>query len=187
MNRLFETERRQPDVPLGATPPDWSALERRSRIAVACLMACAAIDTLSVVAGLFEIELLMRIRDDRGFTDAEVASNDRMMLILGMLYLAVYLLTVVFFCRWMLQAYRTVLATQPGRVSSTAREAVASFFIPFVNLIRPYRAMRELVDASTGPDGPPGVFVRGGRPIWPWGCWGTSPLDCRGAPTTRSN
>jgi large-conductance mechanosensitive channel len=146
----------QPDPAPGALPhserpANWSELERRSTRAVALLIVSAFIDIVSALAGLFQVRLLTRIRDGNHFSDVEVAFNDLAIALLGFAQVAVFVAVVVFFCLWMLQAYRNVTATQPALVSYTPREAVASFFIPFVNLIRPYRAMKELYEASTKP------------------------------------
>lgn len=65
------------------------------------------------------------------------------------------LTTAVLFCRWLHSAYHNVIVLQPqaGRdvdgLTFTPGGAVAGFFIPFVNLWRPYRAVRELWDGSS--------------------------------------
>jgi hypothetical protein len=138
-------------LPIGAKPANWPALERRSTVALAFLIISALLDAVSVAAGLFQVQLLTRIRDGGDFSEREVALNDLVIALIAFAQIWVFILLVIFFCRWMLQAFRNVVATQPAGVSYTPGEAVGSFFIPFVNLIRPYRAMKELYEASMEP------------------------------------
>lgn len=67
----------------------------------------------------------------------------------GLLYLVVFVVGVVMFCRWFhllvrhAQARGTPLETSPAG-------AVGSFFIPFVNLVRPYSIAKQISTTSTG-------------------------------------
>lgn len=67
----------------------------------------------------------------------------------GLLYLIVFLVAVVLFCRWFhllvrhAQAKGTPLETTPAA-------AVGAFFIPFVNLARPYAIARQIASTETG-------------------------------------
>jgi hypothetical protein len=154
MGFIFTTEpdasRRLAVARTGAA--DRDALDRRATLAVVILALSAILDSVSVLAGFLQIGLLTRIRDEGEFSDAEVFVNDSMIVLIGLAKLITFTLATVFFCRWMLQAFRNGLATRPEAISYTPREAVASFFIPFVNLVRPFRAVKQLFDVSTEPD-----------------------------------
>jgi Domain of unknown function (DUF4328) len=69
---------------------------------------------------------------------------------------AAWIVATVLYCRWLYRAYEdaTRLRAEPLRFS--AGQAVASFFLPFVGLIRPYRVLVELHRASDprSPEGP---------------------------------
>jgi hypothetical protein len=113
-------------------------------------------------------------------TDEQELSNNptgvALMLIvflLGLLELIIYLTTVVFFLMWLYRAYDNLRAFHPWRrLDYSPGWAVGSFFIPFVNLVVPYRAVKEVWQKSGPPDeallsepGPPAWF-----PIW-WLFW----------------
>lgn len=86
--------------------------------------------------------------------------------------------TIVLFCMWMYRAYQNLTALGNPRQSlkHSPGWAVGSFFIPFVNLVVPYRAAKEIwaksdpevttddLIASYEPS-PPSNF-----PLW-WGFW----------------
>ena len=93
--------------------------------------------------------------------------------LIAVLELIIYLTTVVFFLMWLYRAYENLRVFSRGRpLDSSSGWAVGSFFIPFVNLVVPYRAVREvwqksglLEDAMFSEPSPPASF-----PIW-WTFW----------------
>jgi hypothetical protein len=95
---------------------------------------------------------------------------------LGLLDVMIYITTVVFFLIWLHRANSNLKVFNPWtRLEHTAGWAVGSFFIPFVNLVVPYHAVREVWRKSLPPDevylaetSPPASF-----PLW-WLFWLTS-------------
>lgn len=84
-----------------------------------------------------------------------------------------YIITVVLFLMWMYRSFKNVSTFgSAGRLTFTPGWAVGMFFIPFVNLVFPYRAVRELWQNSAAPEehmfaapSPPAFFI-----AW-WVCW----------------
>src|ERR1700752_2638028 len=93
--------------------------------------------------------------------------------LLAVLELIVYLTTVVFFCVWLYRAAENLRRfNQWSRLSYSSGFAVGSFFIPFANLVIPYRAVKEVWQQSLTEDeglisapGAPAIF-----PVW-WTFW----------------
>ena len=96
-----------------------------------------------------------------------------LMFLLGVLELMIYLTTVVFFSIWLYRAYDNLRLLNPTRpLNHSPGWAVGSFFVPFVNLVVPYTAVKEVWQKSGPPDeaifsepSPPASF-----PIW-WFFW----------------
>lgn len=93
---------------------------------------------------------------------------------LAILQIIVYLATVIVFLMWLYRAHENLAAFGVPRhqLQYSSGWAVGSFFVPFVSLVIPYRAIRELWRKSVpqhttmfGPLDPPAFF-----PIW-WGFW----------------
>jgi hypothetical protein len=111
--------------------------------------------------------------------DQELADNPAgaimvlMVFLLAVVELIIYIATVVFFCVWLYRAYDNLRAFNAwSRLEHSPGWAVASFFVPFVNLVIPYRAVREVWQKSGPPDdallsepNPPTTF-----PVW-WLFW----------------
>ena len=94
--------------------------------------------------------------------------------LLAVLTVLVYVATVIFFCVWLYRAHGnlTAFGTPRNGLEYSSGLAVGSFFIPFANLIIPYRAVREvwqksipLGDYPLSAPGTPTSF-----PIW-WTFW----------------
>ena len=93
--------------------------------------------------------------------------------LLALLELIIYLATVVFFLTWLYRAADNLRAFQRSRpFEYTPGWAVGSWFIPFANLVVPYRAVKEVWQKSGRPDeallsepGPPAFFG-----LW-WTFW----------------
>ena len=91
----------------------------------------------------------------------------------ALLELVIYVTTVVFFCVWLYRAADNLRALNPANQPEYSPGwAVGSFFVPFANLIIPYRAVREVWQKSSPPNefllaepGPPTYF-----PTW-WLFW----------------
>jgi hypothetical protein len=93
---------------------------------------------------------------------------------IGFAGIAVHILAVVVFLVWLHRASRNAWALYPGSLKSTPRMAVVCWFIPFVNLVRPYRVVRSLYSAAaTDGEALRGDWVRRTREIFPiwWGTW----------------
>jgi hypothetical protein len=93
--------------------------------------------------------------------------------LLAVLSLIIYIPTVISFCVWLYRASDNLRAfNQWNRPEYSPGWAVGSFFVPFVNLVVPYRAVRETwqksrtaEEAQLATPDPPASF-----PIW-WTFW----------------
>ena len=132
------------------------------------LWAGIAVDLLMIVSGLMQYDLL---GDPVRLAQTELAeANDRRELLVGGLYVLVYIATVICFGRWIVRAHRAVRTLGAGGMTISPGWAVGYFFIPFVNLVRPYTAMKELWQASGSPRTWASELVSSLLPIW-WALW----------------
>ena len=73
--------------------------------------------------------------------------------LLAVFELIIYVTTVVFFCVWLYRAYDNLRAFDPSTgLDYSPAMAVGSFFIPFANLVIPYRAVKEVWQKSGIPE-----------------------------------
>lgn len=83
----------------------------------------------------------------------------------GTLQVLVYLASAVVFLMWLYRAYGNLASfgTPSRNINYSAGWAVGSFFIPFVNLVVPYRAVKELWRNSAPTDA---FLVNASPPAW---------------------
>ena len=124
---------------------------------------------MSVVAlwsSFMQAELL-----NRGIFDAaEAESNDAREQIVGIVQLVLYALTVVVFGCWIVRANRNVRASGAKGLRFTPGWAVGYFFVPILNLWKPYQAMMDLWRASHDPASWPTAPTSAILPTW-WALW----------------
>ena len=80
-------------------------------------------------------------------------SNDALeQALFGLSQVAVYLLTAVVFLIWNSRVYRNLEALSRWRLAHGPGWAIGSWFVPFLNLLRPYQIMRETLWVSSYPE-----------------------------------
>jgi hypothetical protein len=155
-------------VPVGAPSP--RPMLARSISTAVLLTAQLILSFLLCVAFGLRLSLLTRVSagvpvepSAFGVTDALIVFGSRLSLPLSMA-------TAVAFLMWLYRANQNARALGSDTLEFTPGEAVGSFFIPFLNLFRPYQAVRELWRASDPGGAASGdeQTIRGG---WIVGVW----------------
>lgn len=139
-------------------------------LAVKILLIVGAIVTgISIVVEA--LSSVFPVADDQELSDNPMgAVITLLMFLVGLVEIITYLTTVVVFLMWLYRAHGNMRAFNPWYRPEYSRGwALGSFFIPFANLIIPYRAVREVWQRSGPPDAAvlsaPGYFS-----VW-WLFW----------------
>lgn len=155
------------------TQPQFVSAHSRARLTIALLIAGAIVDVFSLL--IIPLEVMFPISDNpEDPIDAAGVLVGLLQLGLGLLTLGLYIATIVVFLMWLYRSYENMpaLGVPRNTIQYSSGWAVGSFFIPFVSLVVPYRAVRELwrksgANASTmfGELSPPAFFP------WWWAFW----------------
>ncbi len=108
-----------------------------------CIFACV----LNIVSSFLQLGLLQ----GPAFTDEQASANDLREQAAGVFYIVVFLFTAIVFSTWINRAHHNVRGFGAQSMTITPGWAVGYFFIPILNLFRPYKAMSELWRASQSP------------------------------------
>jgi hypothetical protein len=130
------------------------------------LIALMVVETLALVSSAMQFNLL----SNPPYSMEAAEANDRRESIMGVTFLVAYFLTTVVFARWIIASHKTVRALGAEGMTITPGWAVGYYFIPFVNLVRPYTAMKELWCASMEPQNATSQFSPPVLPGW-WALW----------------
>lgn len=181
---------RQPLVPAAQTaalPPPASILaaqgtisyesgHTRAQWAVGLLVVTIVLDLISMISYFLEMGLLSSFSNAETISMADVDANDSRQALINNGHILVTALTFVFFLLWIYRVYRNLPALGAAGLKFTPRWAVGGFFVPFLNLVRPFQVMSEIWQVSSAvadlrndtdwKDVPLPVLLR----IW-WGSW----------------
>lgn len=122
--------------------------QKRANLVKLLLIVGIVIGVLSILA------LLLELAFPPFGNDQEVGDNPAAFTVLllqmgvGIIQFLVYVATIVVFCMWLHRSYRNLPALGARNIGYSPGWAVGSFFVPFVNLVVPYRATKELWEKS---------------------------------------
>lgn len=125
----------------------------RAKLAILGLAGCGALSLLAAGMSAWTRGLLAGFSTPDAITDATLARLDyiaELEMSFTVAWLTTFLVTTVFFCRWLYRAYGNMQTlardnTFDDRYGAfTPAGAVWAFFIPIFNLWRPHRAVSDL-------------------------------------------
>jgi len=143
---------------------------------VILLIVGLVLDGVAVLSGLAQAGLLADVQRGAVISAERAAANDSRQQFVGVVQLIALVLTGVYFLRWNSRVYRNLPALSTRKPSFTPGWAVGSWFVPFLNLVRPFQILRETWWVSSSPQAandasptfkPTAPDVLG----WWWGIW----------------
>ncbi len=144
-----DNEIQAPDMASSEVVP-YASPRGCGRLALAALMLGALVAVGEIVTDL-RCVAFMKVQQTRELTDAESQSFDAYyawLQRLSMIGVAAYLGTVVAWCVWKYRAHRNLPALGAVNLQFTSRMAAGCYFLPILNLFRPYQAASEINWAS---------------------------------------
>jgi Domain of unknown function (DUF4328) len=116
----------------------------RLRATLVTLGLAMLADVGSLAAGVLQLFMLNRIRQGHDVSGNATLASDTIYGCLGVLQVLFLLTCAVAFSMWFHRAYRNLSALSAEDLRFTPAKAVGSFYIPFVNLVRPYHVAKEI-------------------------------------------
>ena len=98
---------------------------------------------LNVIAIISDLQQYSMLNSIEGFTLEEAESNDLRQRIIGIITFGSYILSYIFFILWFRRAYFN-LHQVVKHLEYSEGWAAGAWFVPILNLFRPYQIMREL-------------------------------------------
>lgn len=116
---------------------------QRAQLAVTLIWIIFTLEILSLISGYFQYDLLNTFANGGEVSSETATANDAREQVIGLLYLLVFVISIITFIRWFRRAYFN-LHLKLRYLSYDESMAAKSWFIPFLNLFRPYQIMKEL-------------------------------------------
>ncbi len=120
---------------------------QRAKIAAIVIAIVLFTDVLNLASSLMQYELLDRIATGENFTQAEANANDLRETAVGILSVVMILISAITFIMWFRRAYYN-LHQKINYLKYDEGWAAGCWFVPFVNLVRPFQIMQELFNET---------------------------------------
>jgi len=135
--------------PLSPPGPPPRSLVGRTRAVVILMVLNVLLALVAIGSDVMQLDLLDRA-ETTGVTVEEADANDARQSAIAVLQALVFLVTAVAFWMWQYRAYANLRLLGAPRVKHSPGFAIGAWFIPFANLVYPYRVMLEIGEKSGG-------------------------------------
>lgn len=119
------------------------------------LFVSIVIDAIALFSGISQYQLLsdfkLGIYPSEALAAAAAESNDQRQQVIGWIQASTAITTIVLFVVWIYRANFNARSLGAQNMKFTPGWSVGYYFIPFLNLWRPYQAMKEIWKASKNP------------------------------------
>ncbi|MFV0599213.1 MAG: DUF4328 domain-containing protein [Bacteroidales bacterium] len=116
---------------------------KRAKYAITLIKVVLAINIISIISWYFQYDLLQTFGNDGGFSFEKAESNDLRVQFLSISYSGFFIISAITFIMWFRRAYHN-LHQKISYLSWKEGWASGAWFVPFLNLYRPYQIMMEL-------------------------------------------
>lgn len=144
------------------------------------LMCNCLLILVSIGSDLMEINVLQRSLDGEDVTMSELEANDNRIMMLGIFWIGFELVQSIVFLKWFYRASANAHVYSARDMTYSAGWSVGWFFVPIMNLFRPYQAMKETWKVSAAlPDQSPRAVSVPSIVSWWWTLWIISSISAR--------
>lgn len=120
---------------------------QRAKNAILLIWIVMAMEIISLISGYFQYDLLRNAANGIEITTEAAESNDTREQIIGIIYLVIFIISAITFIQWFRRAYYN-LHLKTNDLTHEEGIAASCWFIPILNLYRPYQIMKELYNKT---------------------------------------
>ena len=121
--------------------------EQRAKNAILLIWIVFALEIISLISSYFQYDLLSIVANGGEISTEAAEANDTREQIIGVISIVLYLISIVTFIQWFRRAYFN-LHQKISDLSYSEGWAAGAWFVPIINLFRPYQIMNELYEKT---------------------------------------
>lgn len=149
---LNKSHRRQGVVDISEAPVPGAYTFRKDPASLTSFLRTMLWIYLGVtIVSLLSDFMQMNLLSSGAFSQAEAEANDLRQRIIGAVYFATFIVTGIAFLKWIHRANSNSHGFGARNMKFSPGWSVGYYFIPFLNLYRPYQAMGEIWKVSKNP------------------------------------
>lgn len=116
---------------------------QRAKYALTAFYTLLVAELALMMSNIYQLILIKRIAVGN-YTEEEVVSNDQRHTMIAYIYLGILVITAIVFIFWFRRAYRNLDLSGRANTQHADNWAVGCWFVPFLNLYRPFEIMKEI-------------------------------------------
>ena len=117
--------------------------DKRAKNAILLIWILLGLGIISIISSFLQLNLLQNAAEGNEINDTEANINDIREQIIAILYIITFIISGITFIQWFRRAYFN-LHLLNNRSTYKEGWAAGSWFVPILNLFRPYQIMQEL-------------------------------------------
>ena len=117
--------------------------DKRAQGAIILIWSVMTIQLIYLFSNLFEYLLLKGAVNGLPITEEAAKANDFRQLVISLVFMVGYIVSVITFIQWFRRAYYNLHQLVPN-LNFTEGWASGAWFVPIINLFRPFQIMKEL-------------------------------------------
>lgn len=136
-----------------------------SKFLIVMIVLSLGLNVIGTIGSLMEFNMLVAVKNGMDLSDEAANANDNRQATIGITQVALSVFVAIIFCMWTYRMNRNAKSIENNTMDSTPGWAVGWYFIPIMNLWKPYQAMKETYE----------TFINGASntmvlPVW-WFAW----------------
>lgn len=117
--------------------------KQNAKYAILLIWVMLILEIISLISGTMQYNLLESVANGAEITTESANANDNREQLIGFIYIIAFLISAVTFIKWFQRAYSN-LHLKVDNLSNSENWAAYCWFIPIINLFRPYQIMEEM-------------------------------------------
>lgn len=117
-----------------------------SKVLVTFLIIGAAADAIAAYGDYLQYQLLSAIQTGEDYTQEQIDGNDLRQGAIGLLQLAVTLITAIIFLKWTYRIINNAYSIDGSSLTISPGWGIGYYFVPIFSLWKPYQALRDAYD-----------------------------------------
>ena len=124
------------------------SIENRGRTAAICLWLVICASAISFVTEFSLQDYIIETYSTPGYDEGEFTNNDLLLILVSLGWVIAFLLSGITFLMWFYRARCNLERAKLTGFKYTSKWSILGFFVPILNILRPFQIMQEVWSGS---------------------------------------
>ncbi len=124
------------------------SMAKRAKFIIILFAVAIVLEGVGIISSFSQVGLLEAMMNGLSVSDSVAEANDSRQALIGLVQVLLLIFTAVVFLRWFYRTHANLKPLQLQGLKYKSNWAVWYFFIPIINLVRPFQVAAEMWKAS---------------------------------------